>query len=156
MNFYLFAQTPWALGVYLSGYPIFLGIERSKDSSGADTGAGLVVAYGYYGDPNLLYIPFSGAYKPPSTRLNCILSSNSAFQGTSNIYLGLVYPLNGNTALPAITNFIIMKNSDVPAPPVQIGCSVYGTTRTYLCLGSLFTNLLGASDSIYTLCPLYE
>jgi len=122
-----------------SNYPILLGIERTKDSTGADTGTGLLIAYTVDGSAQFgvsQYLILAGGTQASSeTGLSYILprkSPSETFGG--DIGVGILIHFRGIAQQPG-ANWMFTNTNDVSVEG-SISMSLYGATRTYQQLNS--------------------
>lgn len=128
----LFVQTNTAYGIFLS-------LERTKDSSGADTGVGLLLAYtdpvnGSNGGSlqYTRYISMTVGQQPTAELgLSYILTRQNPSEvfGGGDIGVGIVLFFKGVSQQPG-TNLTINNSSDVSAEG-SFSLTLYGSTRTY-------------------------
>lgn len=149
-----------AMFVYSSNtYVWAFGIERSKDASGADTGAGLLFSYtdsvvgtGVLNASN--YLILAGGSQPSKEGgMNYIITSKNPSEtfAPGDIGAGVVMHFKGLVQQPGM-NFMITNANDV-ADGGSFSLSMYGATRTYQNLRSLIIyksmagNSTGVSDT---------
>jgi hypothetical protein len=137
------------LGMFIStntGMPWVMGIERTKNATGADTGTGLLVASGgaivqtvlsngmaYYN-----YLVLAGGTQPAVEQgFSFVISTLSPTQTFSpgDIGLGIPIPFKGVAQQPG-TNFLVTNSNDVSVEG-YISLTLYGQTRTYQQLNAL-------------------
>ena len=129
-----------ALFVQSNGsFALFFSLERTKDSSGADTGDGLLLAYT---DPvtgsnagSLQYSRYilmtPGQQPSAELGLSYILTRQNPSEtfGGGDVGVGIVIPYKGVAQQPG-ANVVINNNSDVSAEG-SFSLTLYGATRTY-------------------------
>lgn len=125
-------------------------LERSKDSTGAVTADGLIMAYTTSGSQidKSQYIVLGSATQPPNEPgLFYALSNSNPSAFGSNVGIGIHTPMKGVAQYPS-NNLAIVRSSDFLAE-VTITCSIYGVTRTFQHLNSLgvYQALTGAQDN---------
>jgi hypothetical protein len=139
---------------------IWFSIERSKDAAGADTSAGLIVAYGTH---NLrcvnAYLPFTGLVPPTEVGIHALLSfrSPSAFDG--DVGVAAMIPMGTAPKQPGM-NIILVRSNDFidNASPV---ITIYGANHVYAHCGPNVNTLRAKSGSTLDdagsrLCLRYE
>jgi len=125
-----------------------MGIERTKDATGADTGIGLLVISGggivegtlNNGMAYSHYLVLAGGTQPATEQgLSYILSTQNPTQTFSpgDIGLGIPIPFKGVAQQPG-THFLITNTNDVSVEG-YISLILYGQTRTYQQLNALPT-----------------
>jgi hypothetical protein len=126
-------------------FSFYLFIERSKDSSGNDTGDGLILIYGPNGSGNNYnalqtnkYVIMAGGTQPTEERaLSYILSTNNPTQvfAPGDVGLGIIIPMRGVAVQPG-SNVMIVNSNDV-SNDGQINALIYGGIRTYQHLNNI-------------------
>lgn len=139
---------------------LLFSIERSKDSTGADTGDGLLLSW----VPTGTTLAFSkymllGAGGQPAAEagIQYILSAANPSAYGSDVGIGLVIHLKGIAQFPG-TQLAVVRANDF-APESQFAMSLYGANRTYQHLYALNAALgqnLGSSDSTARICMRYD
>jgi hypothetical protein len=127
----------FCVGMLTSGSNIgwfCVGVERTKDSNGLDTGDGLIVlgslssgggAAGHSQFVNLLSVSQPAA----ETGWCYVLSGNNPSTFNSNVGVSLVIPFAGSALQPGM-NFAVTRSSDF-AGGATFSLTVYGNARTY-------------------------
>jgi hypothetical protein len=154
------------VGVGTSQVSMGFGIERTKDSSGADTATGLLVASYCNQSPTrplglsgtsainqsngniLYYMPWAGTLPPYETGWQYIIANSNPSVFSSDVGLGVPIPL-GTIAKQPGTNFLVCKSSDF-ALESSVAVTMYGASITYLRTGReafLGYNNAGVVDS---------
>jgi hypothetical protein len=138
-------------------------IERSKDSSGNDTGDGLLLCY------NLItttlnqsrYIILAGGTQPTAEGLSYVLTARNPSEtfAPGDIGVGIVVPMKGVAQQPGM-NVMIVNSSDVGAQG-SFSMTVYGATHTYQHLDAMIlpqkaTAGSAVNDSNARVCIRYE
>lgn len=117
----------------------FLGMERTKDASGADDGTGVVLTFGGRGGNadvwRCIVIPPSNGIPTNETRLMFPFPRVSPSTYDSKQAIGLLVPFAGQALRPLI-GWGAMNATDAPVYTATISVTVYGTSRTYLSLGT--------------------
>lgn len=112
-------------------------IERTKDSSGADTASGWLLHWmgsntGVW--TKQLYIPAGTAPPTAENGLQMIVSSNNPSALGADVGISVPIPVYGYARQPGL-NLIAAKSSDVSAS-TSLAFTFYGATHTYLFPGS--------------------
>jgi hypothetical protein len=139
---------------------LWFSIERTKDSSGADTNAGFIVGYGAYTIRHVsAYLPNVGLVPPTTVGLHCLLSylSPSAFNG--DVGVAAMIPMATAPQQPGM-NVILVRASDFIAGASPV-ISVYGVNHLYAHCGILINTMRavstgGLDDANVRLCLRYE
>jgi len=124
-----------------------LGVERTKDSNGLDTGDGLYILatknnglIGYSQVVNLL-----GISQPPlESGWSYVLAGQNPSTFSTNTGIALPIPFSGNALQPGL-NWAVVRAGDFVAGATFV-VTVYGVAHTYQCL----TNALNASIPVGT------
>lgn len=124
------------------------GIERTKDASGADTGAGIIM-HGCSGTnasaDSSRYIVYTGGTQPANEGgWQFILSSQNPTTFSSNSGVGLPIPMAGSAQNPG-TNYAVTRSSDFTTES-QFTCSIYGSSITFQLLNA-FTAIPAVNSS---------
>jgi hypothetical protein len=127
---------------------LYFSLERSKDSTGADTGAGLMMTWTPGGNasfptpainaiPTCIYINYSGGSQPGAeSGLNFILTVNNPTQSFGgNIGVGLVSHFYGYEQQPGLGTLVV-HTSDIAAE-VSFPVTIYGVAHTYMSMNVL-------------------
>lgn len=110
---------------------VVISVERTKDSTGADTSAGLLTTWGNNGGPvfTAYYIRTGGAQPTTETGINLVMSNLTSSAFSSDIGVGFPIHFRG-IAQQAGLGVIAVNSGDFVAE-AQFSLSVYGATRTY-------------------------
>jgi hypothetical protein len=144
----------------------WLSIERTKDSNGADTNVGVIVAWGSASTLHKsAYCPFVGILPPLVVGLHILIShlDTSSFDG--DVGVSAMYPMGTQPKQPGL-NVIAVRSTDFisfAGPIVQ----VYGTNHLYSHCGPNINTFRckrgnglsageGLDDSGVRLCLRYE
>lgn len=138
------------------GYFMVFSIERSKDATGADTGAGLLLTYGGATNDGVSlasvarsrYIIMAGGTQPGlENGLSYVASNQNPTQSFApgDIGVGVVFHFKGLAQQPGL-NMLITNSNDVSAEGT-IGLNLYGQQRTYIQLNMLPAYRLIAATS---------
>lgn len=128
------------LMLFINVGQLFLSLERSKDSTGADTGDGIMIAYSD-GTGNIgalartQYVVRAGGGQPPNeTGVSTLLSNQTTSAFSSNVGFGLVVFYKG---VAQVGLGIAVVNSGDFLAEASLSVSLFGSTRTYqLCSAS--------------------
>ncbi len=149
MNCYGSASTSrFSLGMFVdttAGHGLQLSVERTKDSTGADTGDGILLS-GSSGGAQVpiqaagtnwtTYLIRAGGTQPTDEYgLNFVLTRNNpseTFGG--DIGVGVIIPFKGVAQQPGV-GMVVVNSSDVSAEGT-FTATLYGSTRTYQQLNS--------------------
>lgn len=129
-------------------YTIAFGVERTKDSTGADDSTGVVLSWcGHSGSAEVArvqVIPPSGGVPATSSRWNIpfdIPTSGSAVYGAT-LGVALLVPYAGDALRPTL-NWGMLNTTDIPVYNNTLSATCYGSAVTFLSVGSgLFINRL--------------
>ncbi len=146
-----------AMHLDLASAPFWFAIERTKDSDGADTSSGCIVAYGGTGGTGTksVVLPFGATAPTPESGIQCILSTNNPTAYTGDQGIGLMIPMLGVAIQPGL-NVCLTMSSDFAAF-AQPSFTLYGATHTWQHMGGNITTLArGTTDSATRLLLLYE
>ena len=131
---------------------ILFSIERSKDATGADTGDGFMILNGNAGSSTALtvalcrYLRPSGNTLANSTAIGAFAPSGATW-ADSGALVG-VCPLryfNGQPSNPGLA-WLVYFNGDT-AQGVSVTCSIYGTTHTFMPLGTTYLNTVAGANA---------
>jgi hypothetical protein len=116
-------------------YVLVFTIERSKDSNGADTGDGLLLAWTGASASNALdftrYLICAGGSQPPAESgvISVLSRANPQQIYSSATGFAIIFHFKGPAQQPGL-NVGVLNSSDVGAEST-VSASVYGSTRTY-------------------------
>ena len=149
-------------------YLVILGIERTKDSSGADTADGFLIAgksaaatkpSGYTGTVTnaacwIHYCKATGSQPPMSAGWNYVLANESPTAFGSDVGVGLVIPMATVAQQPG-TNFAVCRTGDfiLSATPAM---TLYGASVTYVRLAATVHTNAGAVDGTAVILMRYD
>lgn len=149
-------------------YLLILGIERTKDSTGADTADGFLIfgksasvnkPSGYTGTASggitfIHYCKNTGAQPPMSAGVNYVLANESPSVFGSDVGIGLVIPMATVAQQPG-TNFAVCRAGDfiLSATPTM---TLYGSSVTYVRLASNLHCVNGAIDTSAAILMRYD
>lgn len=149
-------------------YLLILGIERTKDSTGADTGDGFLIAgksglatkpSGFTGTVAnnscwIHYCKATGSQPPMSAGWNYILANESPSVFGSDVGIGLVIPMATVAQQPG-ANFAVARIGDfiLSATPSM---TLYGSTVTYVRLAATVHTNGGIADSTAVILMRYD
>lgn len=123
-------------------------IERSKDSTGTDTGDGLLLCYNSGGLLNTSrYLNYAGGAQPTAEALSYVLTARNPSEtfAPGDIGVGILIPIRGIAQQPGM-NIMIVNSSDVGAQG-SFSMTLYGATRTYQHLDALLTPFKATAGS---------
>jgi hypothetical protein len=146
-----------AMFLDVASLPIWFAIERTKDSTGADTSVGLILAFGPSGGVNTksVVLPFGATAPTPETGLQCILSTNNPTAYTGDQGIGLMIPMLGVAVQPGLNVLVTMANDF--AAFAQPTFTLYSATHTWQHMGANINSLArGGQDSNTRLMLRYE
>jgi hypothetical protein len=129
-----------------------LGVERTKDSNGADTTDGLVIlgsgsaTGGGVADFSQFVNMLSASQPATETAWTYVLSHVNPSTFSSNIGVALVIPFAGAALQPGM-NFAVVRSSDF-ANGATFAVTVYGNARTYQQLNAGSQPKINAGSSI--------
>lgn len=148
----------FGLNIRSSPCILFLSIERSKDTTGADTGDGLLL---YYNTSTLVnvqrYVVMGAAGQPVAENgLQYVLSSNNPSVFGSDVGVAVPIPVKG-CAQPPGYGVAMVRSSDF-AIEGSFQVVVYTTTVTYQHLNgvTVFTALVAANDAATRVAMRYD
>ena len=126
---------------------MWLALERTKDSTGADTGTGLIFAWGGGTAHKSQVLPFGAIAPTAENGIPCILSSNNPTTYTGDQGIGLMIPILGVAIQPGL-NVCITMASDF-ANYAQPAFTLYGGTHTWQHCGPNLQQLrVGGGNSV--------
>lgn len=133
----------------VSNAAFWFSIERTKDSAGADTGTGLILAYGSAGtNHKSQYLPFSGSVPPAETGIQCIVSTNNPSTFNSDTGIGVMIPMAGVAQQPGL-GVAVSMSSDF-SNGALVSFTIYGATHSYQRMDSVSTLRASGSTSVDT------
>ena len=139
------------------GFGLALSIERSKDTSNADTSDGVIVQGLSAGLPLCGYAAFSGINRTPQAAADVVITGSLTDEsdGSGNITVFPVFPMAQYGSKNPGLNFRFYATANLPLNNA-IPISIRGSNHTYLTLGTcggftFITNWAGAG-----LVILYE
>lgn len=148
-----------AFGLFLTTFPLWFSLERTKDSTGADTGVGLLLSYGLATTTHAsAYLPFLTSIPPKTVGLHCILTNESPSAWDGDVGVSAMIPMGTAPKQPGM-NIILVRASDFAdyAGPVV---TIYGASHTYQHCGLNCTTLKAGAgaliDANIRLCLRYE
>lgn len=111
--------------------PLFLSVERSRDSNGVVTGDGAHLIFsGYVAGNQQQYVPSTGGVPAVETRLLCYAPYvDGTFQGGGYKAVSCIYPVRGALLNPILG---MMVTGSCIIHGVTKTVSRYGVNRTYL------------------------
>jgi len=147
-----------------AGNSCLVSVERSKDTSGADTGDAVLVTMipgGTAGGAGMTvngvashnafqYLPTTGTAIPSvEDYLPLILSNTVSGSGAfgTTIGFGVPIPLAGSAQNPG-TNVLAALTADYPTRDSTVTVSLYGTNHTYYSLGPNWTHLAATAGTV--------
>lgn len=143
-------------------YTWCVGVERTRDASGATSGAGIVVslagASGASAYKKTQVVPPSGGTPPTENRWLMGLSLTGASSVFNSIApVGLLIPFAG-APMQLVINWGYINTTDYPSYASTIISTVYSTARTYLAIGSATypNTVMGSTVNLGRLLMLYE
>lgn len=119
---------------------VMWGIERSKDSAGADTGSGVIFSSQWGSALSNLagwqYLPFSGTTR--AAQVSCTIvanqSSTASMADGANVGLMPIYPMAQMGPMEQQLNYLLYYNTDIVVGN-NISVTVKGSSHTYRTLG---------------------
>ena len=146
----------------VSTIPFWFAIERTKDSAGADTNVGLIMAFGgFQGGSTVksIVLPFGATAPVAELGIQAILSTNNPTAYTGDQGVGLMIPMLGVAIQPGLNVCITMVNDF--AAFAQPSFTLYGASHTWQHMGGFITTVArggtpGGSDANTRLMLLYE
>lgn len=128
-----------------SAAALWFSIERTKDNTGADTGTGLILAYGSATSGHASrYLPFSGSAPDAEKGLQYVLSTNNPSTFNSDTGLGVMIPMAGVAQQPGL-NVVVGMSSDFSNGALA-SVTLYGASHSYQRMDGVST-LRGISSS---------
>jgi len=111
---------------------MMMSIERTKDSSGADTSAGFLWIWSTSGGSwvKSLYIPAGGTPPTAEAGLQVIMSTNNPSAVAGDVGLGVPIPIYGYARQPGL-GLVTARSSDIAAA-ASVSFTFYGASHTYL------------------------
>jgi hypothetical protein len=129
-----------------TGGATWFSIERSKDSTGADDGDGIIMAYGGGTSAHVShYVPYSGTVPTAETGLQYILSTVNPSTYGADTGIGILIPMKGVAQQPGI-NVGVILSSDFGAG-ASFSFTIYGGSHTYQRMDGI-TTLRGNSGGV--------
>lgn len=127
-----------------AGQTMVFALERTRDSTGATTGAGLIMfrrdgAAGVGTDNYSQVIPFGAVAPTEEAGVQCILSTNNPTTYTGDQGVGLMIPMLGVAIQPGLNICVVMANDF--ASFAQVSFPLYGATHTWQHCGPLVSSL---------------
>jgi hypothetical protein len=151
-----------SLGVFLNinnTTCLWLSLERTKDAAGADTGTGLLLAFGRGATTHAsAYLPFVTSIPPSTIGLHCLLTNESPSAWDGDVGVSAMIPMGTAPKQPGM-NIILVRALDFAdyAGPVV---TIYGSSHSYQHLGPNVTTLKAGAgaliDASIRLCLRYE
>lgn len=136
---------------------IIMNIERTKDSSGADTGDGLYFYYNNTTNMNkMLYVVLGSATQPTAeTGFQYVLSTNNPSSFGGEIGIAIPIPMKGYGQPPGY-GLVIVRSSDFGSLS-SFSVTMYGTAITYQQMGALTViNATGSADGTSRVAIRYD
>ncbi|MBA2704138.1 MAG: hypothetical protein H0U60_09830 [Blastocatellia bacterium] len=118
-----------------AGANLFFSIERTKDSTGADTNTGLIVALNSQaGSHRHYYIPFTGTIPAVQNGYHIVLTQTTPSTLNGNVGISAVVPMGYDAKQPGINMMVCLVNDFANFALVPI--TVYGVSHNYQHVGS--------------------
>jgi hypothetical protein len=140
-------------------YPFWFSIERTKDATGADTGTGLLLAFGKaFAIHTSAYLPFVTSIPPATIGLHCILTNESPSAWDGDVGVSAMIPMGTAPKQPGL-NIILCRALDFAdyAGPIV---TIYGASHAYQHCGPNISSLKAGAgalaDTNIRLCLRYE
>lgn len=134
--------------------PLWFSFERTVDSSGVDTGDGLILNYGRATNScSSRYVPRTGGAPPTQTGMHGVMAAENPSSFGINVGASLCIPMAGIAKPPGL-NLLMVRSSDFGSY-ASITTPVYGATHTYQHVGIGITGLRNNGDNaLLTTCRL--
>jgi hypothetical protein len=126
--------------------PLWFSLERTVDTSGSDTGDGLILNYGRATNACVSrYIPRVGAAPPTQTGMHAVMAAENPSTFGINVGVSLCIPMAGVAKSPGL-NLLQVRSGDFGSYST-ITCPVYGTMHTYQHVGAGITGIRNNGDN---------
>jgi hypothetical protein len=131
-----------ALWVSVAASVIFFGIERTKDSSGADTNVGLI--FSWFSSTSALstrshYLPFAGTIPAFQNGYHIVLTQTTPSTLNGNVGVSATIPMGYDAKQPGMNHCVCLVNDFANFADVPI--TMYGTSRNFKHLGANISSL---------------
>lgn len=154
-------RVAFAVHLTTANAALILGIERSKDATGADTNLALIVAYISFsaGVKKSAYLPFTTTLPTAQDGMHCVIAGTTPSALSGNVGVSPMIPMGYDAKQPGMNWMICLVNDFANFAVLNI--SIYGVSRVYQHLGAQVTTLRagggsGAVDANTRLCMRYE
>ncbi len=143
-----------------TNYSMYLGIERTVDSNGADTGVGIIVCQGRgLFAPKHHYIPYTGSIPAEQAGMHVVLAQEDPSTFATDIGISLAIPMAGASRQPGL-NIAACRSADLAAYSTP-SVPVYGASHVYFhCGGGVYNfraqGLAAVGDTGIRLLLRYE
>ena len=134
---------------------LWLDIERSKDTAGADTAEGVVRIGGGYISDHQQFLPMTGSIPPDETNLGCLAPANGTGTTGTDVILYPIFPSNRELKNPVRGALGYFKSDITQDWIVQV--SLYGIPHNFYVVGHAVEGPVSRStNSVDGLALRYE